>query len=229
MRQGSGTSGPGERTFIEQARRAQIVDAAIEAIAELGYVNASLARIAKWAGTSKGVITYHFAGKEDLIQAVVAEVFGQGEAYMTPRILAAGHSGASMLRAYIESNLAYMSEHRNHLVAIVEIAVNARDDHGNRLFDDSVLDAGVSGLEEILTHFQASGEFRAGFSPRAMAVTIRGAIDSMPPRLSRDPALDLESYGREMADIFDRATRAEPGDQAEREDGNMSAGLRDGR
>jgi TetR/AcrR family transcriptional regulator, fatty acid metabolism regulator protein len=195
------------RTFIDQARRAQIVAAAIDAIAELGYANASLARIAKRAGASKGVITYHFAGKEDLIKEIVTEVFAKGEAYMTPRILAET-TGAGMLRAYIESNLSYMRDHRNHVLSLVEIAVNARGEDGNPLFDDSVLDTGVLALEGILAHFQATGEFRRDFSPRVMAVAIRGAIDSVPSRLSRDASLDIDSYGAEMAALFVRAARA---------------------
>jgi hypothetical protein len=39
-----------ERSFTAQARRAQIVRAAIETIAELGYGQASFARIAERAG-----------------------------------------------------------------------------------------------------------------------------------------------------------------------------------
>ncbi len=73
-------------TFITSARRAQIVAAAIDTIAELGYGQASLARIAERAGTSKGVLTYHFAGKQDLIRAVIAEVLRRGGEYMRPRI-----------------------------------------------------------------------------------------------------------------------------------------------
>jgi TetR/AcrR family transcriptional regulator, fatty acid metabolism regulator protein len=58
----------------------------IETIAELGYGQASLARIAERAGISKGVIGYHFAGKDDLLAAVVAEVLARGEDFMRPRI-----------------------------------------------------------------------------------------------------------------------------------------------
>jgi AcrR family transcriptional regulator len=67
-----------ERTFTETARRAQIVQAAIDTIAELGYGRASLARIAERLGISKGVISYHFAGKDDLIKEVVLEVVESG-------------------------------------------------------------------------------------------------------------------------------------------------------
>jgi|SRR5579875_2022605 len=208
-----GTSGPEGRTFIDQARRAQIVAAAIEAIAELGYAKASLARIAHWAGTSKGVITYHFAGKEELMKEVVAELYTQTEAYMTPRIVAQP-DGVSMLRAYIESNLGYMRDHRNHLLTVLEIALNARDDDGTRQFDEAVLDTGVRDLERMIAHFQSTGEFRPDFDPRVMAVTIREVIDSVPRRMSRDPELDLDHYGREMAALFVRAVQAGQEEQA---------------
>jgi TetR/AcrR family fatty acid metabolism transcriptional regulator len=208
MRSETGTSVSEELTFIDQARRAQIVAAAIEAIAELGYVNASLARIAKWAGTSKGVITYHFAGKEDLIKEVVAQLYAQSEAYMTPKI-AAQPDGASMLRAYVESNLAHMRDHRNHLLTVLEIALNARGEDGNRLFDEATLDTGVQTLAEMIVRFQATGEFRPDFDPRVMAVTIREVIDAVPRRMARDPDLDLDHYGREIAALFVRAVQSE--------------------
>jgi TetR/AcrR family transcriptional regulator, fatty acid metabolism regulator protein len=86
------------RTFTETARRAQIVAAAIDTIAELGYGQASLARIAETAGTSKGVILYHFGGKDELIRELVAELVARGVAYMSPRV-EAEPTGPGKLRA----------------------------------------------------------------------------------------------------------------------------------
>src|SRR5580700_8813672 len=117
------TTGPKERTFTENARRRQIVAAAIDTIAEVGYGQASLARIAKRIGVSKGVISYHFAGKDDLIRQVVIDVVDAGRAYMIPRILAET-TGPATLRAYIESNLSFMREHRNYMAAVLDIARN---------------------------------------------------------------------------------------------------------
>jgi TetR/AcrR family transcriptional regulator, fatty acid metabolism regulator protein len=209
MRPEPGSGGQRDLTFIEAARRAQIVTAAIDTIAELGYGQASLARIAERAGTSKGVISYHFAGKDDLIREVVAEVLGKGAAYMVPRILAES-SGAGMLRVYIESNLAFMREYRNHLVAFLEVFLNARGDDGGQLVDEKSLDYLVTSLEQLLAHFQALGDFRADFDPQVMALAIRGAIDQVPPRLARYPDLNIDDYARELAALFDRATRGGP-------------------
>lgn len=197
------------RTFTETARRAQIVAAAIATIAELGYGQASLARIAETAGTSKGVILYHFGGKDELIRELVAELVARGVAYMSPRV-EAEPTGPGKLRAYIESNLAFMRENRSHMVAILEIALNARAADGSRLYDFSIQDAGVAALQQLLAHFQGTGEFRAGFDPHVMATAIRAAINAVPAQLARDPALDIGHHARELADLFHIATR--PGD-----------------
>ncbi len=197
-----------ERTFIETARRAQIVAVAIDTIAELGYGQASLARIAERAGTSKGVICYHFAGKDDLVRELVAEVVAKAGAYMRPRI-SAETTGPAMLQAYIEAHLAFMGEHRNHLIAVAEIARNARDADGNRPFDASFVQTGATSLGQMLARFQAAGEFRADFDPAVMAVAIRAAIDAVPVRLAREPGFDVGHYGRELARLFRLATRPE--------------------
>jgi AcrR family transcriptional regulator len=198
-----------ERTFIETARRAQIVTAAIDTIAEVGYARASLARIAQRLGISRGLISYHFAGKDELIAQVVSEVLEAGKAYMRPRLLAES-TGPGILRAYIESNLAFMRDHRNHLVAIVEIGRNGVTADGQRRFyGDADVDDAVRVLEQLLTRFQAADDLRPDFDPKVMAVAVRAAIDAVPPRLAVDPDLDIDSYAREIAATFDRATRTE--------------------
>jgi AcrR family transcriptional regulator len=206
-----GPAGPARRSFIEEARRAQIVGCAIETIAELGYVQASLARIAQRAGISKGVIGYHFAGKDELLGEVVRDVLAQAEAYMRPRM--EGHStGRDTLRAYIESNLGFMSEYRSHVIAVAEIARNARRADGSRSFDPAVLDAAAGWLAQLLAGYQKVGEFRSDFDPAAVAGAIRAAIDAVPRALARDPALDVEHQARELATLFDLATRSpDPG------------------
>jgi TetR/AcrR family fatty acid metabolism transcriptional regulator len=201
-----GPDGQRDRTFIETARRAQIIAAAIETIAGLGYGQASLARIAERAGTSKGVICYHFAGKDELVRDLVADVVAKAEAYLRP-LVSAERTGAGRLRTSIEANVAYMREHRNEMIAVAEITRNARDADGNRPFDSSFVQAGGTALARALAHFQKTGEFRADFDPAVMAAAIRAAIDAIPARLARDPGLDLDHYGRELANLFDVATR----------------------
>ena len=201
-----------DRTFIETARRAQIIAAAIDTIAEVGYGQASLARIAERAGTSKGVILYHFNGKDDLIRELVAELSAKGRAYLGPR-LEAQPTGAGKLSTYIEANLDFVRENRNHVAAVVEIALNARSDDGGSLYDFSIREQGTEALRQLLAYFQDTGEFRADFDPAVMAMAIRAALDAVPTRLARDPGLDLAHYGRELADLFHIATRGPAAEQ----------------
>jgi AcrR family transcriptional regulator len=200
-------TGPKERTFIETARRQQIVAAAIDTIAEVGFAQASLARIAERIGVSKGVISYHFAGKEDLIRQVVIEIIEASRAYIIPRVFAES-TGPARLRTYIESNLAFMREHRNSMVAILDIARNGGVmADGRRRVDGRDAGVAVHLLEEELARLQAEGELRSDFDPGVMAGAIRGAIDLVPYRLVHDPDLDIDHYAREIATIFDLATR----------------------
>ncbi len=157
--------------------------AAIDTIAELGYGQASLARIAERAGTSKGVILYYFSGKDDLIKELVAGLVGTAGEYMRPRVEAES-TGAGMLRAYIEANLTFMRENRNLVVAAVQIALNARGADGSPL--GRVQGSATAQLQQLLAHFQGTGEFRASFDPLVMAMAIRAAIDAVPPQLARD-------------------------------------------
>ena len=190
-------------SFIEAARRAQIVQCAIDTIAELGYGRASLARIAGRAGVSKGVISYHFAGKDDLIEQVAASVLEAARAEMIPAI-EAEPTARGKLRAYIESNLGFMRTHERAVRALVEIASGSGPE-GVPTLDLIGREDAVAALQRILRLGQQSGEFE-DFSTRVMAVSIRSAIDAVPAQLMADPDLNVEGYARELADLFDRAS-----------------------
>ncbi len=107
-----------------------------------------------------------------------------------------------MLRAYLESKLAFMGGYRNHPVAIVVVALNVRDTDASRL-----LDAGTKASQQLLARFQADGELQTDFDPAVIDVAIPAAVDAVPPWLAHDPGFDVGHYGRDMADLFDRVTR----------------------
>ncbi len=203
MRPGAAV-GEVERTFIETARRAQIAGAAIDTIAEVGYAAASFARIAERLGISRGLISYHFANKDDLMKEVVHQGAEEAKAYIGPRILAES-TGPGMLRAYIESSLSFMRDHRNNVTAMIEIALNVE---GRHVFysDTDVVDA-VSALENLLSRFQTARQLRPDFDPHLMAIAIRAAIEAASRRLGSDPEFDIDKYSGEIANVFHLATR----------------------
>ncbi len=199
-------SGQGDRSFVENARRAQIIDCAIDAIAELGYANASLAEIARRAGISKGVISYHFAGKRELIGEIIGAILKKATAVMLPR-MKAERSAAGMLRAYIETNLDFLGANPNCIHAIMKIGAATRDEADQPKTDyELAFQPAVRDLEKLLRFGQQQGEFR-DFSTRVMAATIRSAIDGVAFQLEANSKLDLKAYANELVILFDLATR----------------------
>lgn len=207
MRTKINTDGQKQLSFIEAARRAQIIECAIKTIATLGYTQASLAQIAKEAGISKGVISYHFMDKETLLEQVVTAIYAAGADFMTPKIIAQP-TATQMLQTYIQTNLEYIGSHRLEMIAVAEIMLNLRSRDGKLRFDFAEEKPVLAALEAILHKGQKDGEFRK-FDTQVMAITIRRAIDAVPPVLMATPDLDLEAYIRELVTLFELSTRHE--------------------
>jgi AcrR family transcriptional regulator len=211
MRSETGSPGQKGASFIEEARRAQIIQSGIEAFAELGYANTSLARIAERAGISKGVISYHFAGKTELMERIVEQVYREIIEFVLPRV-EKETSAVGALRARILAVAEYMRDHRAQLLALGEIFNNFRDPDGRPRYGIASNEQIYEWQEAAFRHGQQTGELRS-FDPRVMAVSVQGAIDTMFAYWAAYPDHDLDAHARELADLFEHATRAEGADR----------------
>jgi AcrR family transcriptional regulator len=205
----------GERsTFTQQKRRDQLVDCMIDAIAELGFPRASVAEVARRAGVSKGVVTYHFAAKNDLIRAVIADVLASMREYLEPRILAADPARfpERFVAPYITGWAGYYRTHAREVLALVRIYNGFRDESGrpNVAVDERAGE--VIRVAQVLERGQARGGLGA-FDTRVMAAVMKAALDDLLIQFADDPDLDLEAYGAELAAMFERATRPDPADR----------------
>lgn len=182
--------------LIAEARREQIIKAAIEVLRKIGYVSASLAKIAKKANISTGLISYHFSGKEDLMNNTLMYLVQQEWSYINEKVEQKQNS-TEKLMAFIEASLAYQSTNQANNIALIEIVFNARtSDHTPYyLMDDDEEDLLNDLLQEILQKGQESKEF-SDFQPQVIATIIQGAIsESM---LSPHKQLGLEEYSEEV-------------------------------
>lgn len=196
-------------TVTTSARRGQIVAAAIDTIAELGFDQASFARITARAGlSSPRLISYHFAGKDDLIRQIVSDVFEAGAQFMIARI-EVEQTAAGRLRAYLQSNLQFLREHPREMAALTEIGPHLRTTDDRAHTSASCQEPSVSGLEALLRDGQQTGEFR-DFDTRSMAVMIRGAIEAAAQRVRAEPSLDFDAYSHELVTTYALATSARP-------------------
>lgn len=208
MRTKNTSNGQKRPSFIEAARKAQLIECAVETIARLGYAQASLAQVAKRAGISKSVIIYYFSSKEELIKQVVKAILTDAASSIGPQI-AAQPTARLRLQAYIQAHVDYISTHPTQMMAFMEIAINLyRAEDGKLRFGGGTEKPVLEALEGLLRKGQQGGEFR-DFDVRVMAVTIRRAIDALPPLFIADPGLNPQEYARELVTLFDLATRKE--------------------
>jgi AcrR family transcriptional regulator len=194
-----------DRSFTAQARRAQIVEATIETIAEFGYAQTSFGRIAERANlSSTRLISYHFAGKQELMAQVAADLYRDIAEFMTQRLIGQ-RSASGALRGYIKGNIEYVATHRVQMKALLDIFLSGVLSDGEHPTADLV---SVGPVEQILRDGQAAGEFR-DFDPAIVAACVQRSIDAVPMLLQTRPDLDLAACAEEMTTLFELATRAE--------------------
>ena len=142
-------SSSGERTFIEEARRAQIIAAGVEVIAEFGSARASFTRIAKHAGlSSTGLISYHFAGRAELLEEISRTVLAAFAAHVSQR-LEGETTARGTLATFLEANIEFMAGHRTQLLAYLDISrATPTGPH------DAYLESDLAGLEELFREGQ---------------------------------------------------------------------------
>lgn len=191
-------------SFTTEARRTQITQSAIEVLAESGYAATSMSAIADRIQVSKGVLSYHFASKAELLQEVVTAVLASAQAWMIPRVKGAG-SYREALRRYIAANVSFLATHRTEIAAVTEVLANARATAGvPELFAKSQAAAAFE-LQKLFADGAEAGEF-GDLAPRILAMSLRATIDATSERLRSDPEFDLDSFEAELVALFDRAT-----------------------
>ncbi|MFP5021725.1 TetR/AcrR family transcriptional regulator [Pseudonocardia phyllosphaerae] len=199
----------GQKSFIEQARRRQIVAAAVETVAAAGFGNASLAAIARTAGVSKGVISYHFSGKEELMEEVVTAVYTGIAERIVPQLEGLGplETVREHVRAVARDGLA----HRDELVAVTEVVTHLRRKDGSLRYSVADNEVLYRGLEQMYERAERAGEVRA-FDHRVMAVTVQAAVDAMFGYWIACPDTDLLAHADQLADLLVAAIRRPRGD-----------------
>lgn len=109
-----------EPSFIEIARRKQILDVALELFAEKGFQRTSLSDIATILKISKGVISYHFDGKEDLGEQALRHGLSNYSKFVKNQLNNYKSSTEKLLR-FPHACLAYVHEHQNDYLMYLDI------------------------------------------------------------------------------------------------------------
>jgi AcrR family transcriptional regulator len=198
-------------TFTGTARRAQIIDCAIEVIAESGYAQASLRKIADRVGIAMSAVLYHFGSRENLVDAVIEQMYRTALAVVVPA-MSAEKTATGKINAYIRASLEYFDTNRLHLTALTQLGSSYRPKDGRR-FDELGMTAELGeqlaalDVTPIFVAGQSDGEFD-DFSVDSMAIALRGAVNAAVEKMLRDPEFDAWGYGNDLVEIFRRALRS---------------------
>ena len=89
---------------LVEARRSQLIECTIDALAQFGYVGATLSRIAGMAGISAGLVAHYFRDKDGLLEATFRALAARVRLAASQR-LARAHTPRERILAVIDANL----------------------------------------------------------------------------------------------------------------------------
>ena len=151
---------PKKPTLIEEVRRKQIIDTAIEAIAQDGFAQTTIAEIAKRAGVSKGLLYLYFKTKEDLFKAVIRSFVVPRIDALTAIIDSSEMSAEDFLRGpFLEFAKTLPGSPISILVRLM-IAEGPKHPDLLQYYWDNVVSRGLAAISELLERGVQNGEFR---------------------------------------------------------------------
>jgi TetR/AcrR family fatty acid metabolism transcriptional regulator len=172
----------------------QIIDAAVTVIAENGYHQAQVSKIAKQAGVADGTIYLYFKNKEDILISLFKEKMGN----FVERIegMIAGRTTAKeKLLVLIETHLSMLSD--NHHLAIVTQLELRQSNKELRLKINDVLKGYLKVIDRIILEGIENSEFSKELDIRLTRQMIFGTIDEMATTwVMNDEKYDLKALAK---------------------------------
>lgn len=174
----------------------QILDAAVEVIAENGYHNSQVSKIAKVAGVADGTIYLYFDNKEDILISLFQEKMGQ----FIERIEEATkdiENADDKLLALIKMHFSQLSE--NPSLAIVSQLELRQSNKHLRLKINEVLKRYLNVIDQILLEGIEQGIFHDHLNVRLVRQMIFGTLDEVVTNwVMKDQKYDLVSQANDV-------------------------------
>ncbi|HSO58332.1 MAG TPA: TetR/AcrR family transcriptional regulator [Paenisporosarcina sp.] len=152
----------------------QIIDAAVVVIAENGYHQAQVSKIAKQAGVADGTIYLYFKNKEDILISVFQEKMGLFVDNLQ-NIIKDGTTSSDKLLKMVENHFRVLAT--DHHLAIVTQLELRQSNKEIRLKINEVLKEYLMLLDDILIEGIENGEFNADLDIRLARHMVFGTID----------------------------------------------------
>ena len=152
----------------------QIIEAAVVVIAENGYHQSQISKIARQAGVADGTIYLYFKNKEDVLISVFKEKMAMFVQKIN-EVIAGKETAAEKLFVMIESHFKILSSDKK--LAIVTQLELRQSNKDLRFKINEVLKEYLSVLESILEYGKERGELKADLDIRLARQMIFGTMD----------------------------------------------------
>jgi len=186
------------------ATRERIVKAARELVVERGYARVSTAEVLDRAGVSRGGLYHHFAGRQELLAAVLEAL----ERDVLARLATAVADAPDAVSA-IDTGVQWYLDECARSQELKRIGLLAgREALGWRLWRETVAPYGLSMLAEALGQAMESGEIERA-DPTALAHLILAALHEAAAIIDAAPDPDAERVraGHALAVLVDGLRR----------------------
>ncbi len=167
----------GKPSFIEQARRKQILDVATQLFATKGFSRTSIEEIAEAVDVSRGVIFYYFNGKRELGEETIKQGLRDYGDYVQARV-ATKRKAQGKLLEFVDACVDFTTEHRSDYLLFADtIGCFSNSDDKYRLLA-WVNQRTRQLLVGLIEEGQASGEI-ARVPATELADVIQSLVDGM--------------------------------------------------
>jgi TetR/AcrR family transcriptional regulator, transcriptional repressor of aconitase len=190
-----------------QARRRQIMDAAITCFARDGFHTATMQDIVAETGLSAGAIYRYFPAKEDIVAAIAAEHHAAEAAAFTAAMTEGDVAAA--LRHIVRASLGRLAdaeEQRWRRITVQVWAEALRDDRVMSIVRDG-LDEPVAILAGLIRRGQRDGSVSHDIDPQGMARVCASIFQGLVLQQAWDPGLDVEAYIRAVLAVVEALVR----------------------
>ncbi|MCO4849810.1 fatty acid metabolism transcriptional regulator FadR [Bacillus vallismortis] len=178
----------------------QIIDAAVEVIAENGYHQSQVSKIAKQAGVADGTIYLYFKNKEDILISLFKEKMGQFIERMEEGIKEK-KTAKEKLALVISKHFTLLAD--DHNLAIVTQLELRQSNLELRQKINEILKGYLNILDGILTEGIQSGELKKGLDVRLARQMIFGTIDeTVTTWVMNDQKYDLAALSDSVLELL---------------------------
>lgn len=184
----------------EKPKYKQIIDAAVIVIAENGYHQAQVSKIAKQAGVADGTIYLYFKNKEDIL----ISVFEDKMAVFINRlqvIVDRNETASEKLQKMIESHFKVQTDNK-HLGIVTQLELR-QSNIEVRAKINAILKGYLDLIDEILRQGVNGGDFRADMDIRLARQCIFGTIDEVTTSwVMKDQKFDLLALAPKVYELL---------------------------